>query len=191
MKSATILSLFDIAKKSRDDDTRDDLAKFEAVLQQCRPELLAYLCSRLQNDADAEDLVQETCTRVLQYRDDPTIADMRMMLFRIANNVLTDHYRRSDRRCVNDHVALDALVPLSAPERPQVDRIADQEALARLRRTIARLPPKCQLAFMLNRFDGLSHREIADKMGISPKMVEKHIANALKACQSTVGDRGA
>lgn len=189
--SADIRSLFDPAAEARDDGAQGDAAAFEAVLRQCRPELMAYLCSRLQNPADAEDLAQETCTRVLQYRDDPAIADMRMMLFRIANNVLTDHYRRSDRRCVNDHVALDAIGPLQAPERPQADRVADRDALDRLRRTIARLPRKCQLAFMLSRFDGLPHRQIADRMGISVKMVEKHIARALRACQSAVGDRDA
>ncbi len=97
---------------------------------------------------------------------------------------------RSERRCVNDHVALDVAGSLHAPDRPQVDRVADQDALVRLRRAVARLPPKCQLVFMLSRFDGLSHRQIASKLGISAKMVEKHIARALIACQAAVGGRG-
>jgi RNA polymerase sigma-70 factor (ECF subfamily) len=42
---------------------------------------------------------------------------------------------------------------------------------------------------MLSRFDGLTYPQVADKMGISVKMVEKHITRALVACRLAVGDR--
>ncbi len=168
-----------------------DTQAFDAIVRRCRPELLNYLRSRVHAEADAEDIAQDACARLLHYRHDPTIDDLRLMLFRIANNLVTDFYRHHHCQQADAHVPLENAGPLYAHDRPQPEHVADQQALARLKRTIARLPPKCQLVFMLSRFDALSHRQIADKLGISMKMVEKHITRALVACQSAVGDRDA
>lgn len=164
---------------------------FEDLLRSCQPELLRYLRSRLHNEADAADIAQEACARLLQYRDDPQIGDLRLMLFRIANNLLTDFWRRNHRHCADQHVPLDDAGPLQAHERPQVERIADHQALLALKRAIQHLPQKCRLVFMLSRFDGLSHGQIAARLGISVKMVEKHITRALLDCHAAVGDRDA
>ncbi len=175
------------------DTAADEPARptFDATLAQCRPELLRYLRSRVQNEEDAADIAQDAFTRLLQYRDDPQVEDLRLMLFRIANNLLTDFYRRNQRHHADAHVALDDAGPLTAGDRPQLERVADEQALQRLKHAITRLPPKCRVVFILSRFHGLTHGQIARKLGISVKMVEKHITRALTSCQSAVGDRRA
>ncbi len=42
-----------------------------------------------------------------------------------------------------------------------------------------RLPSRCREVFILHRFKGLSHKQIARKLNISPKTVENHMVNAL------------
>jgi outer membrane receptor for ferric coprogen and ferric-rhodotorulic acid len=64
---------------------------------------------------------------------------------------------------------------------PEVATSSRQGVMA-LVEAINGLPPRCRMAFMLNRFDGLSYAEVAARMGISIKMVEQHIKNALDAC---------
>ena len=49
------------------------------------------------------------------------------------------------------------------------------------------MSPKCRKAFVLHRADGLTYPEIAAAMGISVKMVEKHISRALAECRVAVG----
>lgn len=85
------------------------------MLRQCRHELLAYLRSRLWNPDDAKGLAQKACAAKLRYRNDPGIADMRMTLFRIANNALlprsrlmrqnnlVPHPRRAHRQAMLKH----------------------------------------------------------------------------------------
>lgn len=50
-------------------------------------------------------------------------------------------------------------------------------------RTIEGLPNRCQQVFILSRLHGLSNGAIADQLGISRNMVEKHIIRALLECR--------
>ena len=51
---------------------------------------------------------------------------------------------------------------------------------AHLRRWIEALPPRRGEAFALSRFDGLSHAEIAEVMGLSVRTVNTHVLHALQ-----------
>lgn len=173
---------------------RDEEAEFrvgfDASLAEVRDELLAYLRRRLGDRESAADLTQEALLRMLKYRDAPEIEDRRAMLFRIAHNLVLEYRRARYRHHVAQHVSLDDAGPLRMSQ-SQVEAIADaQQTLDRLlTHTIAELPPKCRLAFMLNRFDELTYPQVAARMHISVKMVEKHITRALAACRLAVGDR--
>ncbi len=52
---------------------------------------------------------------------------------------------------------------------------------------IRRLPARCQQVFILSRFHGMAYPEIAMRLHISIKMVEKHITHALATCRHEVG----
>jgi len=46
-------------------------------------------------------------------------------------------------------------------------------------RVLNELPARCREVFIMHRFKGLSHKEIARQLNISPKTVENHMVNAL------------
>jgi RNA polymerase sigma-70 factor (ECF subfamily) len=167
--------------------TRD---AFDAALAEHQDELLQYLHRRLRDRETAADLAQETLTRMMRYRDAENVEDRKSLLFRIANNLIFEHHRVRRRHRANHHVSLDDTMHLRAPEPPVEVMVDARQAIDRLlKRTLVELPPRCRLAFMLSRFDGLSYLEIAARMDISVKMVEKHITKALVACRAAVGDR--
>ena len=163
---------------------------FDEAVAIHRGELLQYLYKRLGDRDVAADLAQETLSRMMKYRDADDIEDYRLMQFRIANNLIFEYHRTRQRHHAGDHYSLEDTGPLRSPE-PTVEAIIDarQAVDTLLKRTITQLPPKCRLAFMLSRFDGLSYPQIAERMGVSVKMVEKHITKALLACRAAVGDR--
>lgn len=163
---------------------------FDVAVAIHRAELLQYLHKRLGDREVAADLAQETLSRMMKYRDAEDIEDYRLMQFRIANNLIFEYHRTRQRHHAGDHYSLEDAGPLRSLE-PPVEAIIDARRAIDilLKRTITQLPPKCRLAFMLSRFDGLSYPQIAERMEISVKMVEKHITKALLACRSAVGDR--
>ncbi|WP_258071519.1 RNA polymerase sigma factor [Xanthomonas arboricola] len=151
----------------------------------CRPVRLH--ARRLRDPNTTDDLTQETLLRLLAYRDAPDIGDYALLMYRIAHNVVLEHWRTRHRRHANAHVALDLIAPLAA-DGAHVDQIADaRRILQHLHtHTLPALPPRCRQAFILNRIDGLTYPQVAAAMGISIKMVEKHISRALAACRAAV-----
>lgn len=168
-------------------DEEDRAAAFDATLERCRPELLAWLCVRVQDEQAAADLVQETYMRVVRYRDDPQIVDLRLVLFRTANNLAFNYLRNERRHYADRHMPLEDASMLVATQAMQEDLVAGQQTAEAFKQVIRELPPKCRTAFLLSRYHGKENAEIAVKMEISVKMVEKHIARALVACRAVVG----
>jgi RNA polymerase sigma-70 factor (ECF subfamily) len=79
---------------------------------------------------------------------------------------------------------VEALPEASGPER----HLQSAVAMEALEAAITALPPKCRTVFLLSRIEGLSNREVAQRCGISVKMVEKHLAKAILTCRAQVGD---
>lgn len=144
-------------------------------------ELYRFLTRKLRDSDHAEDLAQETFFRALTVTQ--PIRSHRSLLYRIARNLLVDHYRRPD---ANFHEPPDDTEgsQLAAPAHLQpYELIEENQYAALMAKTIENLPPRCREAFILHRFDGLSQKEVAQRMGISINMVEKHIIRAMMACR--------
>jgi len=149
-------------------------------------ELLNF-CARTLKDRDAAaDLVQDAYTRFLgAQRSGAAIADPRALLFRTTRNLLTDQHRRAE---IRSHQSLEALLEEDQPLAPR--HLQPEEILAfsqyaqAIHGAIESLPPRCRQAFLLNRFDGLSHQEVADSMGISRNMVAQHVIRGVLVCKA-------
>jgi RNA polymerase sigma-70 factor (ECF subfamily) len=165
-------------------------AQFDEAIRGFRAELLGYLRRRTRDAETAADLTQETFSRMLAYRDAPNIESHALLMYRIAHNLVLELQRTRGRRHAARHVSLGQAGPLYAAG-PPVEEIVDARRSLDLllRRTLVELPPKCRLAFKLSRFDGLTYPQVAARMGISVKMVEKHVSRALLACRAAVEGR--
>lgn len=149
-------------------------------------EILSFLSGKVADRAMAADLAQESYARAYAAQGaGDGINNPRAMLYRIARNLVIDHHRHAEVRTEVEMPACDeAAAQARAPHslEPEVAAAARQGMMA-LAQAIDNLPPRCREAFMLNRFDGLSYAQVAGRMGISVKMVEQHISNALDACE--------
>jgi len=159
------------------------------VLERYYQELLNFCSRTLRNRDAAADIVQESYARVLAVQHSgQAVPEPRALLYRTARNLQVDQYRRSEVR--GEALQPDAeasaaeLDNLAAPQACEPDAAASSaQGVDALLAAIDALPLRCREAFILHKFDGLPHSEVAELMGISRKMVEQHIKLAMDACR--------
>jgi len=161
-------------------------ANVDTFVREHQAELLNFFRGRVTRPQDAADLAQESWSRMMHYRLD-TVASSRGLLFTIARNVLKNHWRWSALRQIEQSTDFTELEVSS--EAPGPDRyLLAGRALEALEVAVTALPSKCRTVFLLSRIEGLSNAEVAQRCGISVKMVEKHLAKAIVACRARVGN---
>ncbi|WP_277590552.1 RNA polymerase sigma factor [Pseudomonas chlororaphis] len=147
-------------------------------------DILHYLRKRTDNASDAADMTQDVFTQWLDYRDRAKVEQPRAFLFQMARNLLRDHWRRQKvRHKVHHEPHAVEPEPLADEHHEPLPAAQRLQRLERLKSVLAELSPRRREALMLHRFEGLSQAQIAERMGISLSMVEKHIAFALLHCK--------
>jgi RNA polymerase sigma factor (sigma-70 family) len=167
-------------------DTTSVPDTLENLIRRCHGKLFGFLSARLRNDADAADLAQEAYVRLLRYQAGRSSEDLRRMLFRIAANLLTSHWRRRRAQGTDNQLPVHDLDIESGEPGPERQLTGEQQ-LNRLESILLGMPKKRRTVFLLSRIEGLSNSEIAERCGISIKTVEKHIATALEECHAQGG----
>ena len=155
-----------------------------AAYAEHRAQLLRFLIARTGQPADAEELLQEVWLKIGSVKPGP-IGDARAYLYRMAQNLALDRLREVKRRAARERDWADVTLDQRA-DAPEPASSLDAEAALiaageaqRLADAIARLPPGAGRAFRLHKLDGLSHAEVALRLGISRKGVEGHMATAM------------
>ncbi|KMM86370.1 RNA polymerase sigma-70 factor, ECF subfamily [Pseudomonas taetrolens] len=144
-------------------------------------ELVSFLSARLGNAQAAEDVVHDAYVRVLERTAAEPIEQPRAFLYRTALNLVIDGHRRNTLRQIEPLDVLDTEERFFSPS-PQV--LMDHgQRLEMLQRALAELPAACRDSFLLRKLEGLSHLEIAERLGVSRSVVEKNIVNAMKHCR--------
>jgi RNA polymerase sigma-70 factor, ECF subfamily len=158
--------------------------RFQALVQPHLARLLSFACRRLRNPADAEDVLQEACTRAWvgfgSLRDDSLGLPW---LYRILRSALSDFVDKRDRR--------DQLAPTLALERTDQDSVGSGDAgplehliasasSGRIQELLRMLPEDFALAIELHDLEGLRYREIADATGVAVGTVMSRIHRGRK-----------
>lgn len=161
------------------------------VYTEIRSELLRFLTARLGNAAAAEDVLQDLWLRI-QTIDTGPVANGRAYLYRAAQNIALDAVRARHRSSVRERLWAAAHSgpggePIDPSPGAEASMLAREEAAA-LASAIASLPDAAGRAFRLHKFEGLSHAEVAARLGISRSGVEKHIAVAMAHLRRAMKD---
>lgn len=158
------------------------------VFERYYRELLGFLSNKVRDRDVASDLAQESFARVYAAeRSGTVVRDPRALLYTTARNLLTDQFRRG--KAGGQSVATDAgdegVEPdsFAGPQQFEPENaLASRQRFEALAKVVDGLPPRCREAFILVKFDGLTHAETAAHMGIAVKTVEMQIQIALEAC---------
>ncbi|HYP82786.1 sigma-70 family RNA polymerase sigma factor [Variovorax sp.] len=160
------------------------------MLERYYRELLNFLHRQVDDRDTAADLAQESYARVLAVEHAGRgIHNARALLYRTARNLLVDQHRRAEVRRHDDLDAMPEAEQPTAPRHLQPDAaLASQQFVRAYVGAIEGLPPRCREAFVLHIFDELTYAQVAQRMGISVSMVEKHIVRGMLACRQCERD---
>lgn len=153
------------------------------------PDLRRWLTAHTRGIAgiDIDDVVQETYAK-LWAAEPERIKEPRAYFFTIARNLVSETLRRSQIVPIEIMADIDSLNIVHG-EADAERQVSGREELRGLMEVLAHLPKRCRQTFELRKFDGLSQRQIANRMGIAESTVEKHLAKALRLVMDGMKDR--
>lgn len=170
----------------------------EAILKLAAGDLVAYrylfdryftdLCNFLHIYLHSKEFSEEIALEIFEYiwekRETIHIrATFKSFLFSSAKNRAIDHYRKEHRVVfssleINEHLILN-------PADSQYF-MEENELRGFIEMSINKLPEKSRKIYLMAREENLSHKEIALRLGITPKTVENHVGIALRKLRETL-----
>ncbi len=153
-----------------------DQKVFKEVYLKHSREVRNFLYYKCGDEAQAEDFMQEAFLRLWKARDKVPVEKAVGFLFTVGNRLFLDHIKHKkvslkfQQRQTNK----------SEREDPEF-LYEQQEFKERLEKAINDMPEKWRVVFLMSRMEKLKYSEIAERLDISVKAVEKRMHNALSA----------
>lgn len=146
-------------------------------------ELVDHVRRRFGDRGFAREVVHDVCLQLLEKRQPEEVRTPLALLRKISHDQAIDRYR-SERRhqawIVEQPEHFDAVSEAPSPAR----QYEGERELERLVQAIEQLPTRCQMVFIMHKIHQLPQAEVAARMGISLKTVEKHLKLGLAACRA-------
>lgn len=170
------------------------IAQFEQLYRTLFPRLVQFASSYTENEQDAEDIVQQAMLKLWTLLSEERLAELespRAFLYTMVRNASLDYVKHHTivmERMVRgmDEPIIESLyqwdMAVSAEQTTIYRELQDEvESL------IAAMPERQQEVFRLSREEELKNQEIANRLHISLKAVEKHITASLKYLREHLG----
>lgn len=147
-----------------------DKEGFELVYRQYWRRLFDFALFKTHDRDASEEIVQDLFVTLWAKRKELQIVNLKSYLFVSMRNRIVDYY---ERKLCSD---LEAAEDIPAPDYP----LFLNELEEAVQMAVSELPAKTREIFFLSRLDGLSTREISDKLRMPERTINHHIALALR-----------
>lgn len=163
----------------------DQVTRFNRLYDLYKNSLYRYLIYLTRNEAESEDLFQETWLRVIRQMEKlDGIEQLKPWIFTIATNLHRDGLRKKKVRQLfmrkletgdhSPHLPVETLQPDPA------DKTELDQSLRNVMRALEKLPEKMQRVFVLREIEGFSYEEIAATLRLSSGTVKSRMHRAIK-----------
>jgi RNA polymerase sigma factor (sigma-70 family) len=166
-----------------------DDAAFEELYTRYRPRIAAYVRGMLRDEARAEDVTQEAFFSALRrMRETDSEIAFKPWIYQIAHNAAIDSYRRSSRA---EEVSMDADAGLRPSDHvrlvgapPPDSVLIDRERFDHLRGAFDELSDVHTRVLVMRELEGLSYREIGERLDLTRPAVESTLFRARRRLES-------
>lgn len=155
--------------------------------------LQQFIRRRVSDPTTADDILQEVFLKIHQHIE--TLSDVKKLegwVYQITRNAITDHYRS-----IKTTIDLDGAEVLALPEELPDDDVVT-ELFPAVRAMVKSLPPKDRQALILTDYQGLTQRELGERLGLSFSGAKSRVQRAreklkqrlLECCHFELDRRG-
>jgi RNA polymerase sigma-70 factor (family 1) len=142
-----------------------------------------YIYYRSGDAEMATDIAQETFLKIWEKQPAPDQDNLAGLIFKIAGDQFISHYRKQK---VIEKFRLNSR-PDSRTASPE-DVLVFEELKARYEYALAGMPENQRTVFLMSRIDQMKYQEIAERLGLSVKAIEKRMNLALAALRKALGE---
>lgn len=156
---------------------------YETVFVTHHAALVKSVTSIVGSRSRAEDVVQEGFVKFIEAVRAGEVRHPVAFLFRTVRNLAVDRWRRlrlEVRTGAGEEIPETVQSLVTSPE----DTVMQRDELRTVAAALCELPAPCRRAFALHRVGGYTHEEIAQRLGVSPSMIDKYIRQALTHCRA-------
>lgn len=158
-----------------------NLEQFKSIFDEYYHPLKNFLYYKLGDAELAEDLTQEVFIKAWEKRDTIIQSTVKSYLYKIATNLAINHFNSAKHRYELELKKHDK----STSESPEYV-MEKQEFAVQLNNALTNLSDIQREVFLMNRMDDLTYREIAERLEISVKAVEKRMQGALESLRNVI-----
>lgn len=140
----------------------------------------SYIYYRCTDEDLASDIAQDVFMRVWEKRDNLDESNIKALLYKIAGDMTVSHFRKNAVHLdYSRYMAVEEVSSLTPQETLQFEELKRKYA-----QVLGEMNDLHRETFLMNREENLKYTEIAERMGISVKAVEKRMTNALQLLKS-------
>lgn len=144
-----------------------------------RDDIRAFAAQRI-GQQDADDILQDAYLQLLQRSEQDAVREPRAFLFKVVANLSIDAWRKATRRAATVEETEQQELEAMACRHPGPDASADGAmAFERFLALLDELPLLPRHAFILHKLDGLTHAQVAERLGVSSKSVQRYLVEAM------------
>ncbi|MGJ8694447.1 MAG: RNA polymerase sigma factor [Thalassotalea sp.] len=155
------------------------------VFSRIKSSLKYFISGYVINPQDVDDVCQETFLRTYKSSLEKEVQSPKSFMFKVAKNLIFSDFRRASTQLneyVEDINIVDSTIDLDHLE----NNVLAQEKLGVMCEAIAALPNKCRQVVIMRKVYGLSTKDIAARMNISPSTASNYITRGMCAYNDAI-----
>lgn len=158
------------------------LSEYKSIFDLYYDSIRNFLYYKIGDIDIAEDLAQDVFVKIWEKRGEVGKETVKNLLYTMAGNLAKNHFKHKQVvfKYESDYAGKD-----SSSETPEFE-MEMKEFNTRLQQCIDELPEGHREVFLMNRIDKLTYSEIAARLGLSVKAIEKRMHKALKELRSKI-----
>ncbi len=154
---------------------------FKNIFDTYFDEIRRYLFYRSGDEELATDITQECFLKLWEKRDKIKLESVRGLLFKMASDLFINNYHHQKR--TNQ---LFQNISFEEQDYSPEEILSFEQLKEKYESLIIRMPEKQRTVFLMSRIDGLMYKEIAERLELSVKAVEKRMTIALNYLRTSL-----